>query len=148
MKVLISSAIVCTMMGLVFLLARKGIIPAQARYYSDDQTAASYAVAHFHAQFNAGHFEEIYQEADPFFRRQEKASILGVMNEMQAKFGDFLSSVRVYAKENPDGTVFFNYNSKCEKGPVTERFIWKVNHGNATLMRYMIYPEAVPPAKK
>ena len=99
-------------------------------------------IAIFHANLNAGRFDEIYAAAgDEFKKAAPKEKVLQLFAAIEKKLGKVTSSstttwnVRSF---NFVTTVVLVADTKFEKGAGTETFTFRVSDDKATLVGYNI----------
>ena len=125
--------------GLAFLLA---LFMTACSPVKSKRDAENLAVPHFHAQYNASRFTEIYNEATKDFRSATK----------KEEYDQFMAAVRrklgaVKTTESrtwnvnvtPAGTqISLSYKTEFENGSGLEQFTWLDNGQGPKLMGYNI----------
>jgi hypothetical protein len=101
------------------------------------------AVAHFHAQFNAGADEAIYQESSPRFREATKlADFVQYNTLLRAKLGANQGVTQTGFNVNFDnGNTFLvlKYHATFQKGLAVESFVFDLNGREPRLLHFDVY---------
>lgn len=107
----------------------------------EDEKQAMEMVKLFHERMNAGHFDEIYDDAHPAFRQAEsRQEWLRHMNEAREDLG--LYRLRRFQTLNmiigPPVQVRVQYGATFEQGDGTEQFSFAKNGDKLQLLEYGI----------
>lgn len=107
-----------------------------------DVRIAKQAVDHFHQHFNAGQFENIYDEAsDQLHNVNTKAQFVELFSAIQRKLGSVVRTgePRYVVNANTNGTsVTLTYQTEFTNGSAEEKFVWSLKGGEAILNGYTI----------
>lgn len=100
------------------------------------------AVEKFHAQFNAGQYDEIYNEAgDEFKQSVSKDQLVKLLTVVRQKLGtvDKSDSTGWHVNTDTSGTIAtVTYDVEFSEGKGTEEFMFKVTDDKALLYNYKI----------
>jgi hypothetical protein len=113
----------------------------------DDKKEATEAIAQLHSRVSAGHFDQIYDDADPDFKKsQSQQDLVREMLRTRNKYGDFrqIRFSQLNVLMGSPVQVRAVYNSTFEKGDTTELFTF-VRRGNDSLklLFYSVSPGTV-----
>lgn len=110
--------------------------------FTADTKAATRAAETFHAQLNAGAFDDIYSASDPRLQAvASRADFLKLAGAVHRKLGAFQSVEQsgVFIKSGTNGTfVTLTTKSRFEKGPAEEQFVFVMSGDGARLVSYHI----------
>jgi hypothetical protein len=115
-------------------------------YVADDKLAATKAVEQFHARLNAHQFDEIYHDANEFFRRpQTKEELIGGLQKTVSRFGQFKKVISSDMRVIVTSPIQIRavYSSSFAKGNATELFTFVKSNDAVQLVQYQIYPGLV-----
>ncbi|MFL6335385.1 MAG: hypothetical protein ACJ754_18895 [Pyrinomonadaceae bacterium] len=103
---------------------------------------AETAVAHFHEQYNAGQFREIYAEADEEFKKSaSEADFLALLEALRRKLGTVGQAEQAgwHVNATTMGTmVTLGYNVEFSEGKGAEQFVFRVSGEKALLYNYNV----------
>jgi hypothetical protein len=106
------------------------------------KSVAEAAVGHFHDQFNAGQFREIYSQTDDGFKKgANEEEFVSVLEAVRRKLGTVQHSNQAGWGVNatPSGTMAsLTYEVEFSEGKGTEKFVFYVSGDRATLYHYTI----------
>jgi len=96
----------------------------------------------FHARFERGEDDAIYQEADPAWQSAMTADAEHqFFNRVRRKLGpctSYAGPQRLLARTTTNGTfVTTTYRGQCTNGALNETFTWRLTGSRATLFRYV-----------
>ncbi len=104
--------------------------------------AAKQGVSGFRAQVAEKSFAEIYQTASPEFRQAaSEEQFQRFMAGLERKLGTWQSANEpIWHVTRGTGGHFvgLTYESQFSKGPVTEQFSWRIEHGAPVLVGYNV----------
>ena len=115
---------------------------------------ADAAVVDFHANFDKENYDKIFDDAHPDFKAaQPKAKVVEFAKSVREKMGKVKSTSRTnwnIKSNNMKTNVNFSYATEFENGAGTEKFIYRITDGKATLLSWNIKAKerAVPSDKK
>lgn len=105
-----------------------------------DKTAAEQAVAKFHAQLDAGHFDEIYDGTSADLRKMSsKQDLVALLESVHHRLGTTKSSTEQSWTVNYRGSgsfVTLKYKTVYSEGEVDEQFIYKMQGNTPSLAGY------------
>ena len=108
---------------------------------------ADQAVNQFHAQFNAGQYEQIYSQAAPEFQQSaSKDEIIALFQHLHERLGDAQSTTRTgwNATATTGGSfVTVVYDTKFSSGDGVETFRWHSTGGKMLLVNYNVNSRAL-----
>jgi len=114
---------------------------------SQDTATAEAAVARFHQMLDAGQFHEIYAATDSAFRSATpEAELTQVLQVVHDRLGAVREANRQGWHVNYSNgvtSVELNYNTTFVTAPGTEHFVYRINNGAATLVRYDVNSDAL-----
>jgi hypothetical protein len=103
---------------------------------------AKQGVSGFRARVAQGSFTEIYRTASPEFRQAvPEEQFQRFMTGLERKLGTWQSAKEpIWNVTRSTGGHFvgLTYESQFSKGPVTEQFSWRIEHGAPVLVGYNV----------
>jgi hypothetical protein len=139
LKYFILSSIGMCMLALSFSCGRTNI-------YTDQNQLAITAVNTFRSRMNDQEFQSIYSEADPTLKNSVgQEAVVSALTRAHQNTGKVIKSVQVDVSTLPNGQIRLVYNTKFEKGDMTELFVLKIDEQNARLVLYQVFPNIVKP---
>ena len=130
-----------TALFLIYLMWQCGSALRQGRVLAEP------AVQTFHAEFNAGQYEEIYQEADAGFTGAGKHDeLVKFLAAVHTKLGDagVTNQVNILVNANTSGTfITTRYDTTFTRGTAVETFTWVKEGGTVKLYGYHIESNAL-----
>jgi hypothetical protein len=128
------------------LLAGLGIWKLVGAFQKSGQLGDA-AIEHFHSQFNAKSFAEIFNESSSKLRQSgPPEKFIGDMEAMRAKLGAHKSGTRDglnLNNSNGDKTLTMKCVAVFENGPGTETFTFDYNGDTPLLMGYFVESPAL-----
>ena len=110
-------------------------------FLDEDEKQALEMVELFHERMNAGHFDEVYDDAHPAFRHEiSRQEWLRHMKETREDLGLYRAkrSFNVNAIVGPPVQVSVSYESTFEQGYGTEEFSFARKGDKLQLLKYFI----------
>ena len=105
------------------------------------------AVQRFHAQLNAGKYDEICSEADEAFSHSDKHDeLVHFLEQVHQRLGNAgtASQVRLNVNATTGGTfVISEFTTQFEQGQAEETFTWRKGVSSLKLYRYNIQSNAL-----
>jgi hypothetical protein len=130
-----------TALLLIYLMWQCGSALRQGRVLAEP------AVQAFHAKFNAGNYEEIYQEADAGFTGEGKHDeLVKFLTAVHTKLGDagVTNQVNMLVNAATSGTfITTRYDTTFARGKAAETFTWIKKNGTLKLYGYHIEGNAL-----
>ncbi len=103
---------------------------------------AERAVEQFHKQFNAGQYQEIYQQSDAKFKEAvTETEFVQLLEAIRRKLGTVENSTQIGWRGNATtmGTVaMVDYDVQFSEGKGTEQFSFLISGEQANLLRYNV----------
>lgn len=103
---------------------------------------AERAVEQFHKQFNAGQYQEIYQQSDAKFKEAvTETEFVQLLEAIRRKLGTVENSTQIGWRVNATtmGTVaMVDYDVQFSEGKGTEQFSFLISGEQANLLRYNV----------
>jgi len=103
---------------------------------------AEAAVVHFHEQYNAGKFREIYSQTDEGFKKATtEADFISLCEALQRKLGSVKNSTPAGWGVNatPTGTIAtLGYDVDFTEGKGSEQFVFRISGDKALLYNYNV----------
>lgn len=110
-------------------------------YKSGDQ-----AVQHFHAQLNAGQYEEICNEADEAFAHSEKHDeLVHFLEQVHKKLGSAVTARQLHVNVSATNVGTFvtsEFATHFDQGEADETFVWRKSGADLRLYRYNVQSNA------
>ncbi|HEY6333331.1 MAG TPA: hypothetical protein VI756_28665 [Blastocatellia bacterium] len=108
----------------------------------DDKRGAEGEIEKFHARYNAGQFEMIYQDADSGIKAVESLSESNdYLTETRRKYGNVVGVSRHWVNAFLPAPVHVRavYNTRFSNGEATELFDWVIDdNGRPRLVHYHV----------
>ena len=129
--------------NIIFLVSLISCVSVRPGYIEDDKREALQAINNFHARLNSGQYAAIYDASDPALQQTgSREQLIAAMQATRAHFGEFRqvtdSEMNVIVRAPVE--IRAAYNSKFEKGNVTEVFLFLRRGDQIKLAMYQISP--------
>lgn len=124
-----------------FILLAAISMLASCNMVADAKTAEA-GVSSFHQELNGGQYGQIYDGSDQEFKSvTSRADFIKLLIALHNKLGSFKSSSTTNLNDNVNGGGHFltlQQNSKFEKGPAVENFVFRLDSGRTSLVGYHV----------
>ena len=127
---------------ILFLTFMAALFVVPSCSFTKGKERGEQAVVHFHNQFNAGQYHEIYAQSDEGFRKAaSEADTLALFEAVRRKLGTVKNSTQTRWQMNstPGGTmVSFVYDVEFSEGKGREEFVFHMSGDKALLYNYHV----------
>lgn len=107
-----------------------------------DAKTAEGGVTSFHQALDGGQYGQIYDGSDQAFKSvTTRKDFINLLTLLHNKLGSFKSGSTTGLNDNVNGGGHFltlQENSKFEKGPAVENFVFRLNRGRTSLVGYHV----------
>jgi hypothetical protein len=135
--------------GIMLVVKQYAHFNLRAGYYADDLAFGADAVDRFHALYNSGDYQTIYDEATPEFQNAtNRDNFIQAITQTKRQFGGAVNARQVGSNAFPGGQVRFVYNTKFAWKDATELFTWQSDGSKCRLLMYRISSGTVKPRIK